>query len=186
MRSLQDVVKEIAKLLDKLKIEYVIVGGIAVSSWGNVRTTRDVDVILFLDMEDFSKLVEPFRNRNFLIREKEIKDALEEKSHFTIFDDLSEYHIDAKGVYDENDLRTLKNRRKITLDDVKCYIASPEDTIANKLLLTGEQDIKDAMGIYVRQLNNLDMDYLIKTCKQLNVYNDFLEMKKRVEKVLNP
>jgi hypothetical protein len=40
MRGLEEVVKSIARILEEKKVDYVIVGGIAVSAWGNIRTTR--------------------------------------------------------------------------------------------------------------------------------------------------
>ncbi|MFH1774726.1 MAG: DUF6036 family nucleotidyltransferase [Methanobacteriota archaeon] len=184
MRTLEEVARSIAKILNELKIDYAIVGGIAVSSWGNVRTTRDVDVIVSLEEKDIKKFVRALKKMNFSTTEKDMADALREKTHFTIFDRLSDYHIDAKGAYSEKDIQTLKTKKKVNLGRIKCYLASPEGTIADKLLLDSEQDIKDAEGIYARQMKNLDMRYLKKMCKEIGVYKDFLEMKNRVEKHL--
>jgi hypothetical protein len=184
MRTLEEMLREIVEILNKTNINYVIVGGIAVSSWGNVRTTRDVDIILLLNEENLKKLVKVLKDSNFLITEEDIRIAIKEKSHFTIFDKLSIYHIDAKGVYGIKESESLRNKRKISLDGLDCWIASPEDTIANKLLFGREQDIKDAEGIYVRQLKRLDMELLEKRCKELGVWGEFLDMKKKVEKYL--
>ncbi|MDI6885988.1 MAG: hypothetical protein QMD22_06540 [archaeon] len=84
----------------------------------------------------------------------------------------------------ENDLITLKRRRKVSLADFEFYVASPEDMIANKLLFGSEQDIKDAEGIYVRQFDNLDMGYLAERCKKLDVFEEFSAMKRRVERYM--
>lgn len=132
-------------------MEYVIVGGVAVAGWGNIRTTRDVDVIIALEADDVKKVVKAFGKRGFSIRENDVLHALREKGHFTIFDERSEYHIDAKGVYGENERRTLRTRRKVRMGGVDAYIASPEDIIANKLRFGSEQDLKDAEGILIRQ-----------------------------------
>ena len=56
--------------------------------------------------------------------------------------------------------------------------------IGNKLLFGSEQDIKDAEGIWVRQKGNLDMEYLEGNCRSLGVWDDFIEMKNRIEKYL--
>ncbi|HIH97895.1 MAG TPA: hypothetical protein HA346_02675 [Thermoplasmata archaeon] len=71
----------------------------------------------------------------------------------------------------------------VHLRDTPIYIASPEDTLANKLLFGSEQDIKDAEGIWVRQ-RNLDIKYLEGRCRTLGVWEEFVEMKKRVAKYL--
>lgn len=185
MRSLEGVVKEISKILNKNRIEYVIVGAVAVCSWGNIRTTRDVDVILMINVDSIEKVVKMCKEKGFSLSKADIEDALKEKTHFTIFDNLSDYHIDATGAYNENNFQTIKNRKKIRMDGVTCYIASPEDTIASKLLFGSEQDIKDAESIYVRQSGKLNMDYLESRCRKLNVYKEFMNMKKRVEEIEN-
>ncbi|MDI6655313.1 MAG: hypothetical protein QME59_05440 [Candidatus Hydrothermarchaeota archaeon] len=184
MRTLEKVARSIVKVLNELKIDYAIVGGIAVASWGNIRTTRDVDVIMALEEKKIRKLVNALKTENFSISEKDVRDSLKEKTHFTIFDKLSEYRIDAKGAYGEKEIRTLKTKKSVYFGELKGYVASPEDTIANKLAFGSEQDIKDAEGIYVRRMKKLDMRYLEKICRETGVYDDFLEMKKRVKKHL--
>jgi predicted nucleotidyltransferase len=181
MRGLEEVTKEAAKVLKRLGIEYVIVGGVAVAGWGNIRTTRDVDVILSLKVKDVKKIVRAFKDRGFSVGENDILAALKEESHFTIFDKNSEYHIDAKGVYGENERRALKRRRKVSLKGIDVYIASPEDIIVNKLLVGGEQDLKDAEGIYIRQLGKLDMRYLKETCREAGVQKELAKLVSRVK-----
>ncbi len=185
MRSIEEVVKSITRILEEKKVDYVIVGGIAVSAWGNIRTTRDVDILLLLNKEDANELEVALKRERFSIQAGDILDALKQRSHFTIFDELSEYHIDAKGIYSENDRLTLTRRRKVSLADFALYVASPEDLIANKLLVGSEQDIKDAEGMYARQFDNLDMAYLEVRCMSLEVNEEFLTMKKRVERTLH-
>lgn len=185
MRSLEDVVKEISKILNKNKIGYAIVGAVAVCSWGNIRTTRNVDIIMMINADSIEKVIKMCKEKGFSLSKADVEDALKEKTHFTIFDNLSDYHVDATGAYNENNLQTIKNRKKIKINGITCYIASPEDTIASKLLFGSEQDIKDAEGIYVRHSGKLNMDYLESRCRNLGVYNEFLKMKKRVEEIEN-
>jgi len=90
--------------------------------------------------------------------------------------------LDIKGIYGENDRITLERRREVSSAGFAFFVASPEDAVANKLLFGSEQDVKDAEGIYARQFENLDMAYLEKRCKKLGVYEEFLTMKKRVER----
>lgn len=41
---------------------------------------------------------------------------------------------------------------------------------------------KDAEGIYARQFDNLDMEYLEERCERLEVHEEFSMMKRRVER----
>jgi len=181
MRTLEDVAKEVAKTLKALGIDYVIVGGIAVAGWGNIRTTRDVDVIMAIESGRVKELVGAFKKRGFSVSAGNILSALEKKNHFTIFDERSEYHVDAKGVYGERELRTMRTKKKTRIKGVNVYIASPEDIIANKLVFGSEQDLKDAEGIFIRQLGKLDLEYLEEICREMGVEDELAGLKRRAE-----
>ena len=166
--------------LNEEKVVYVIVGGLAVLFYGIPRTTMDVDIII--EMAELKRFVEFLNGNDFFADEEDIQMALKEKSHATIEDKTSMIRLDIKGIYSENDRLTLKRRRRVNLTNFWFYIASPEDTIANKLLFGSDQDMRDAEGIYVRQFDKLEMAYLEERCKKLEVYDDFLRMKERVER----
>ena len=182
MRSMNEILKLVCEFLNEEKILYVVVGGLAVLFYGIPRTTMDIDIIIAMDMDETKRFAEFLNENDFFADEEDIKTAFEEKSHATIEDKTSMARLDIKGIYGENDRITLERRSKVSLADFEFYVASPEDTIANKLLFGSEQDVKDAEGIYARQFENLDMAYLEKWCKKLGVYDEFLTMKKRVEK----
>lgn len=182
MRTLEDVVRDLSKILLEVGVDYVIVGGVAVSGWGNVRTTRDVDVIMDLQETDIAGLSDALKKEGFDVTGADIRDAMKEKSHFTIFDTRSDYYIDAKGCYGGKEKRSLKGRKAVELWGFRIFIASPEDTIANKLVFGSEQDIRDAEGIYVRQMEKLDLDYLEEICKKMGVSGDLENLKQRVGK----
>ncbi|MEE8167519.1 MAG: DUF6036 family nucleotidyltransferase [Candidatus Hydrothermarchaeales archaeon] len=184
MRSLDEALREFVLALDELKMDYVIVGGIAVASWGNVRTTRDVDVIISLDKDKIERFVDVLSGHGFSATMDSILDSLKERSHFTIFDKHSEYHVDAKGVYSNRERRTLETKREVKIKTLKCYIAAPEDIIANKLVFGSEQDVKDAEGIYARQLPKLDLEYLERICVEMGIVKELEALKKRFEKYL--
>jgi hypothetical protein len=183
-RTLEDVTIEISRVLNGLEIDYVIVGGIAVASWGNLRTTRDVDIIISLERGEVKRFVDAIKAHDFLTSVWDIEAAMDEHSHFTISDKLSEYYIDAKGVYTDKEVESLKRKKVVYLGNTPIYIASPEDTLANKLMFGSEQDLKDAEGIWVRQMGKLDLRYLEGRCRALGVWEEFEEMKKRVGKYL--
>ncbi len=182
MRNIEEILKLVCEFLNEEKEVYVVVGGLAVLFYGVPRTTMDIDIIIPMDVGETRRFAEFLNENDFFADEEDIKTAFEEKSHATIEDKTSMVRLDIKGVYSENDRITLERRSKVSLAGFEFFVASPEDTIANKLLFGSEQDVKDAEGIYARQFENLDMAYLEKRCKKLGVYEEFLTMKKRVER----
>ncbi len=183
MRTLEELVKDITKILEEQKIEYVIIGGVAVAGWGNIRTTRDIDIIINLKEKQIKPLETALKKEELDTTEYEIKEALGKKTHFTIFDTKSEYHIDAKGCYSEKEKRSLETKKAAKLWDKKIFIASPEDIIANKLVFGSEQDIRDAEGILVRQREKLDHKYLEEICKEMGVHGELEKLKKRIKEI---
>ncbi|KXB03208.1 hypothetical protein AKJ45_02220 [candidate division MSBL1 archaeon SCGC-AAA261F19] len=181
MRKIDETLSLVCKFLNKENIDYVLVGGLAVNFHGVPRTTMDIDIILNIGEGRIPKLVNFLIQNDFLADAEDIEDALRESSHCTIHDKRSMIRLDIKGVYGEMDRRTLERRRSFEYGGIKIQIASPEDTIASKLLFGSEQDLKDAEGIYIRQHEKLDMEYLEETCKELGVGGEFKYLKKRVE-----
>ena len=72
--------------------------------------------------------------------------------------------------------------QKVELNDITVWIASLEDTIANKLVFAREQDIMDALGIYIRQYDALNMDYLENTTKNIGVQDGLEDLRKKYER----
>jgi len=182
MRTIEQILDIVCEFLNNNNIDYVIVGGFAVLFYGNPRTTMDIDYVIQLDDENIPELIKFLQENGFHADEYDMRAALKEKSHCTVEDKDTMFRLDIKGVYTEMDERALRNKRKVDLNDIAIWIASPEDTILNKLVFAREQDMKDALGILVRQYDTLDMDYLEKTTKSIGVNDALKDLKKKYER----
>lgn len=181
MRTIEQILDLVCEFLKKNSIGYVIVGGFAVLFYGNPRTTMDIDYVIQLEDENIPVLVKFLQENGFHADEYDMRAALKEKSHCTVEDKETMFRLDIKGVYTEMDGRALQNKRKVDLNDIAIWIASPEDTIVNKLVFAREQDIKDALGILVRQYDALDIGYLENTAKKIGVYDSLRELREKYE-----
>jgi hypothetical protein len=181
MRTIEQILEIVCEFLNKISIDYVIVGGFAVLFYGNPRTTMDIDYVIQLEDENIPVLVKFLQENSFHADEYDMRAAIKEKSHCTVEDMDTMFRLDIKGVYTEMDERTLRNKRMVELNDIAIWIASPEDTIVNKLVFAREQDIKDALGILVRQYDYLDIVYLENTAKKIGVYDSFRELREKYE-----
>ena len=181
MRTIEQILKLVCEFLNNKNINYVIVGGFAVLFYGNPRTTMDIDYVIQLEDENIPLLIKFLQENGFHADEFDMRAAFRERSHCTIEDQETMFRLDIKGVYNEMDERALRNKRKVDLNDIAVWIASPEDTIVNKLVFAREQDIKDALGILVRQYDVLDIDYLENTAKKIGVYDSLRELREKYE-----
>lgn len=181
MRTIEEILKLVCSFLNDKNIDYVIVGGFAVLFYGAPRTTMDIDYLIQLVDEDIPVLVKFLQENGFHADEYDMRAALKEESHCTVEDKETMFRLDIKGVYSEMDERVLRNKRKVELNDIAVWIASPEDTIVNKLVFAREQDIKDALGIFVRQYDSLDIEYLEATAKKIGVYDALMDLRYKYE-----
>ena len=181
MRNMEDILELVCKYLNEHNIEYAIIGGVAVIAFGIPLTTMYADYIIDMEIEGMKRLAGFLGENGFFSTPEEIEMAVRERSHFTAIERSSLIRLDIKGVHEPQERRTLKNRRAIEYNGFKMYFASPEDTVAHKLLYGSEQDMKDAEGIYVRQLPNLDTRYLEEICDEMGVGPDLTLIRKRIE-----
>jgi len=141
---------------------------------GVPRTTVDIDFILQIEEDAIPPFVEFLESKGFAASVEDIQTALREKSHSTLFFRDSLLRLDIQGVYSEFDRLTLERAIPVNLFGTTIMIGSAEDTFVNKILFQGEQDLRDALGIFVRNHENLDLDYIHSTSSMLEI-QDILE-----------
>lgn len=181
MREIDEVLLLVCRFLEKEDVDYVLVGGLVVNFHGLPRTTMDIDLILQIDEKDIQKLVDFLKRNNFFASVEDLKEALKTRTHCTVQDKKSMIRLDIRGIYNDMDRRTFGRRMSFGYKGIKIYIASAEDTIANKLVFGSEQDLKDAEGIYIRQLGKLDLQYLKETCRKAGVQKELAKLISRAK-----
>ncbi len=164
---MEEIIKKIAKIFRKLKIPYVIIGGISASIWGRPRMTLDTDIVFFIQEEKIDSFLNLLKEEKFKVYPvKKIKEKLKTglpvkiayTKHFSIDLRLSTYKID------ENAIKRAKVKK---LFNVPLKICSPEDLIIYKLLRFDEIDIFDIKNIILRRGKKLDWEYIDKEVKEL-------------------
>ncbi|MGY5874966.1 MAG: nucleotidyltransferase [Candidatus Thorarchaeota archaeon] len=182
MRSFEEILKIVCDYLNQKKVEYVIVEGVAVMYYGVPRTTVDIDFLIKMDTAGIHQFVEILQSNDFDINEKDFVDAFESDSHCAVFDNQSLIRLDIQGIISEFDELTLNRAVVVAHLGIDMKLATAEDTIVNKVLFESEQDIRDALGIYVRHSDNLDYDYILSTCKVMGInekWDSFLKESSR-------
>ena len=145
MRDLAAVIRDAVRALATARVRYVIVGGVGANLYGRPRSTFDVDLILAISEDDAERLAGAFRARRFAVSPEDVRDALRERSHFTVHDLRSEYRLDCKGAYTARERVALDLRRRVRAGRGYLYVDAPEDLIVAKLLFGSPQDVLDAV-----------------------------------------
>jgi|SRR3990167_3250134 len=153
---------KVSSLLDKLKIPYLISGGIAVVVWGRPRFTADIDIVVELVPEKLNHLARALRkiDRDIYLDERAMERALEKRGEFNFIHPASGLKVDfwvlTRSMFDKERMRRRVRRRFIGSN---IYLSSPEDLILIKLLWYKKTES-------TRQLE--DIESVIQIQKKLN------------------
>lgn len=170
--------KPVVNSFEELGIEYYIGGSVASSVYGIARSTQDIDLIAALPLSAVHPLFGSL-HQEYYIDENMMRDAIKRESSFNIIHFKTMIKIDVfvlkNTAYDHS---AFQRRRLDALDpeeQIKFHIASPEDIIMAKLASyqmggrVSERQWRDIFGVLKVQANRLDMEYLQRWAKELNL-----------------
>jgi hypothetical protein len=182
-RTFEGVVRAAEAVLRSNRVEHVYVGGLSVMAFGVPRATVDVDVFADYGPESIAAIASGFRRRAFLVAADDLRDALLDRSHVTIDDTRSLYHIDLVPTVDQAKKHALKARTEVRLLGMTLPIARPEHTVVMKLKFGSDRDLEDAVGMLVRQQGKLDLEEMRRFARQQGLLSDLLAFEKRAEQL---
>ncbi len=181
-KSLSDLDKftlDFASILEKQKINYVVVSGYVSILFGRNRTSEDIDLFIEkISFETFSKLWGELSDAFECINTSDVKEAYEfylSAKHSIRFAKKGQFlpNIELKFPKIELDEWTLKHKVKVIINNKVLYISPLELQISFKLTLGTEKDIEDARFLYRLFKNNLDQKLLEEFNRKLKIESLF-------------
>lgn len=183
--------------LDATRLEYMIGGSFALYAWGEVRTTRDFDLVVHLPDQKITKLSQELEARGMLVPPEILLDLLVQPEGDL---PVSAIHLDSGYKAELFLLRPddtfravcLARRRLVDLDEPlgTVYVHAPDDLIINKVRYYGlsrqTKHIRDIASILAMSGDEIDWAHLTKWIRQLGLVPVWLEVKYEVDKLLNP
>lgn len=167
---------KIIPILDELKIDYYITGGFAVSGWGRIRSTLDIDVVIKLLEPKIKPLLTALKkiSKFGYIDEEAAKEALRRKGEFNFIDPETGFKVDFWITKEDERAKTEFKRRIIKkINGQKIFFISPEDLILNKLIWYqksfSDRHLEDVESVFKISGEKLDLSYLKKQAAKLGV-----------------
>jgi predicted nucleotidyltransferase len=173
MKEQVDLLKKIVKEFKNSQIEYMISGSFGSTLYGEVRATNDIDIVIDCTIGQLENFVESIES-NYYVSNEAAKEAFRQRSMFNIIDYSTGVKIDLiirkKRAYS---IEEFSRRRSIQFEDEEFLFVSPEDSILSKLewakLGESERQFRDAVGVALVQWEHLDIEYLHKWAKNLDM-----------------
>ena len=174
------VLLEVTRVLEELEIPYVVGGSLASSLHGIPRSTQDADLVAALRTDHIQSFI-PRIEGAFYVAPERVEDAVRRRTSFNLIHLKTMIKVDL-FVFSETPLaRQEMERRQILpipgVPAAQLQIASPEDTILQKLLWyqkgggVSERQWNDILGVIKVQGRALDLGYLEEWAERSGVHD---------------
>ena len=172
---------QIAKILEKLEIPYIVTGGFAVAVLAKPRFTADIDIVIELIPQKAPQLAKELLSidKDVYVSEEAMRDAIEHKGEFNFIHPQTGLKVDfwAKRYPFEQFKRAIV--KKIGGQEIR--FISPEDLILSKLIWykegQGTKQLEDIKSVL--EISKPDLDYIKKWVRHQSTIEIFEEILKK-------
>lgn len=191
--ELYEFLNHVVGVLEKLKIPYMIVGGLAAIIHGTPRFTRDADIVLDMQLHHIGPFIAEFPlEEGYYADEYMIADSLIRREPFNVLQSYTGAKIDLVPVSADRIDREAFARRVQLVYDVglgrTAWFARAEDVIIAKLLAfhnTGSQKhAQDAHNVLAVNWRFLSISQLTKSARATGVQAEWESMLEAVAREL--
>jgi len=180
--KLEAVFGKVIKFLEKYKIPYFIIGGIAAGVLGEPRATGDVDINIKLKKNFIKDFLRYADKAGFTFDESEVMQKVKETGTFKFW--YGGFHIDFIISSTQLEENALKRMCRIKLFGIMANFPSPEDLLLSKIVSGRAIDIFDAENIAKRYQGKLDKKYLLDWAMKLSDQAEDLRIYNEVKRLL--
>jgi len=163
------------EVLERLAVDYAIVGSFASGAYGEPRFTQDIDILTDLKTCHVDALCESFPVEDFYISKTAVTEAVSRRRPFNVIHPTSGNKIDFMPSRDDEwGHSQLARKQQIEVaEGCLGFVASPEDVILGKLVYYreggSEKHLRDITGMLKVGVETVDQDYICRFSEQLNV-----------------
>ena len=165
-----EALRDFVERVEGLGVEYMVTGSFAMSAYGEIRFTRDIDVVIELAGVDAEKFAVAFEDE-YYIEVASVRHAVSRESMFNLIDNKHGVKIDCIVLKDSPiEKRKFQNRRLTRIADTPFWIITKEDLILSKLQWArdsrSEMQIKDIANLTA---NEYDSRYIMQWVEKLDL-----------------
>ena len=150
---LNEVLRKVVTVLDRLEIRHALIGGLAVAAHGSIRATKDVDLIIDLSLQAAPSLEQSLRDNGFqaTFYRGAVDDPIAGVLRLTVPVAGAEVSCDLLFASRAWQTRAVRNAVSIDLGNHVVRVAQPADLFLLKLYAGGPQDLMDAAELLKTQ-----------------------------------
>lgn len=156
----EKLIQKIAVELDREKIPYMIIGGQAVLLYGSPRLTRDIDITIGIDTDQFFIIENLCRKLKLKILSKNPQ-RFAQDTHVLPAEAMAlKIRVDFIFSFTPYEIQAMAKTKKVRMGHYLVKFASVEDVIIHKLFAGRAIDLEDVKNICALHAKHLDKKYL--------------------------
>lgn len=166
---------EVAAVLERLGVDFLVGGSFASSFHGVPRSTQDVDLVAELTHEHVERFVAALSS-TFYVDDERMRQAIASRTSFNLIHLPTMFKVDVFVARDDAwSRRQLERRERQQIGDAELPIASAEDVVLHKLRWyelgnrSSERQWNDVIGVLKVRRDSLDREYLNEQARRLGV-----------------
>ncbi len=171
MQNEIDIVRDVSTRLERVGIEYMLTGSMAMNYYAQPRMTRDIDIVVALDKTDAVRVVDLF-SPDYYVSAEAVESSIAQESIFNLIHQESIIKVDCiirkQSVYRQSE---FQRHIRIRIEDFETWIVSKEDLILSKLFWArdsrSELQMRDVKNLI---LTGCDRGYIEQWTHELGVH----------------
>jgi hypothetical protein len=165
MTPLEQALHQIVAALDRLGIDYALIGGLANAIWGEPRATIDVDVTVAVDDQAIPAALTSLATEFRLAVPDPV--TFVAQTRVLPLDTADGVRIDVIFALLPFELAAINRAHRVPIAGGSVRVVSAEDLILMKIISERERDVADAEAIVRRRGPALDRGYLEPRLREL-------------------
>ncbi|MBI2921723.1 MAG: nucleotidyl transferase AbiEii/AbiGii toxin family protein [Planctomycetes bacterium] len=154
--AVTDLLAQVAAAFDENRVPFLLIGGMAVSTWIEERLTRDVDIIAMVRRGDASRLKSALIASGTRVTALEMRLLFERR--FLLLKTAGP-RLDVKVATGAHDRAAFEHAGRVDIQGHPVAVASAEDLVLYKLMAWRPQDRADVHRL-LREIRDLRRSYV--------------------------
>jgi len=156
-----EVLRDFVQKAERADFSYMITGSFAMSAYGEIRFTRDIDIVVEIERRNIERFFEIFA-KDYYVSKNSISRAVENSSMFNLIHLEKAVKVDCIVLKDDEfEKSKFARRREANIGELKFWTITKEDLIVSKLNWAknslSEMQIKDVANLTA---NDYDAEYV--------------------------
>lgn len=153
-------IKRIAQHLDGNRIPYMIIGGQAVLLYGTPRLTRDIDITLGVDTDQFHVVDKICKDLDLQVLTDDPEPFASRTKVLPAEDLASRIRVDFIFSFTPYERQAIERANKVIMEGYLVSFASREDVIIHKMFAARAVDLEDVRHILTKGRQHIDLGYI--------------------------